>query len=88
MSRKKVRPVFGDPIAPSMSERDIAAAVGMSRRQIQDAKAIASIPEEEFERLIESDNPPTVTAFADLARGRAGLKKRRLSRCPHCGEKL
>ncbi|NDV88778.1 hypothetical protein GTW51_18955 [Aurantimonas aggregata] len=59
MSAKKQRPQRGDPIAKDASERDISAITGMSRRKIWQAKKIAEIPEHEFERMVESDDPPT-----------------------------
>ena len=45
----------------------LAREAGLSKRQTIEAIRIASIPEDEFEALIESGNPPTVTQFADLA---------------------
>jgi hypothetical protein len=69
-----------------MSERDIAATGVLSRRQIQTMKLVASIPKAEFEALVESDDPPTVTQLCDLARRRAGSSpKAKAKRCPHCG---
>lgn len=86
---RKTRPRRGDPIAPGASERDIAAAVGLSRRRIWEAKQAASIPEDEFEALIESDDPPSITALVNVARRRAGLTvPARSRRCPHCGGAL
>lgn len=93
MTRKKIRPNAGDPLKPGMSQRDIAAALGdlMSRRQIQQAIAVASIPEAEFTALIESDNPPTVTHLAEIGRGKPRPKKNparyraKYRNCPHCG---
>jgi len=88
MSLKKRRPQRGDPIAKDASERDIAAITGMSRRKIWQAKKIAEIPEEEFERMVESDNPPTVTGLLDVAHQRAGSSRREQKTCPHCGGDL
>jgi hypothetical protein len=44
---------------------EMAKAAGMSRHQTIQALRIASIPEQEFEALIESENPQTVTALAE-----------------------
>ena len=71
MSRRKQRPERGGCLPQNPSERDIAAFTGMSRRQIWQAKKIAEIPVEEFEALIESDNPPTVTELLNVAHQRA-----------------
>ena len=63
----------------------------MSRHQEAQSAAIARIPKEEFERLIESDNPPTVTELARIGRGQPAKPKkrpRRLATCPHCGGDL
>lgn len=87
MSRKKIRPQPGDPLTDGMSERDIAATGIMTRREIQDAKAVASIPEDVFERLIESGKPPTKTALVAIGRGR-NPARRRARCCPHCGGQL
>jgi len=87
MTRKKTRPQPGDPVTAGMSERDIAATGIMSRRQIQTCKAIANIPEDEFERLIESDKPPTTTALLAISRGRKPAR-RQAKCCPHCGAQL
>lgn len=38
---------------------------GMSKHQQVQAVRVANIPAEEFERQVESDNPPTVTALAE-----------------------
>jgi hypothetical protein len=54
------------------SQRQAAAKAGLSKHQEKQAKRVAAIPRDEFEALIESDSPPTVTALA--ARG---TRKRR-----------
>ena len=69
--------------------RKAAEAAGMSRSQMWRALQVASIPEDEFEALVESDEPPTVTALVRYARGLTDEPQgRRLKRCPHCGESL
>ncbi len=88
MSKRKVRPSPGDPFVAGMSERDVAALGILSRREVQTALAVASIPKDEFERLMEAEAPPSITALVDLARGRATRMRKRLSLCPHCGQKL
>jgi hypothetical protein len=42
-----------------------ARAAGLSERQTVTALRVANVPKGEFERRVESDNPPTVTALAD-----------------------
>lgn len=89
MTAKKQRPKPGDRVQPGDSERDLAIKLGMSRRQIWQAKKIAGIPEDQFEELVEGDNPPTVSALLDLAHHRAGSDQvARVATCPHCGGKL
>ena len=87
MSARKMHPKPGDAVRPGMSERDISVAIGMSRRKIWEAKQIASIPQEEFERLVESDNPPLPSDLVNVAQKRAG-SVRRVKCCPHCGGEL
>ncbi len=76
---------------PDRSEvRKAAEAAGLSRGQMYRCLAIASIPEEEFEELIESDDPPTKTALVAHAQNKEPPHSttRRLSFCPHCGGDL
>lgn len=87
MTAKKQRPEKGGTLPPNPSQRDLAAFTGMSRRQIWQAKKIADIPEDEFERLVESDNPPTISELLDVAQRRAGSSRKRRT-CPHCGEEI
>jgi hypothetical protein len=58
------------PSTGPLSQRQIARQFGISRSAQWRAKKIADIPEEEFEALIEADNPPTVTALVEYAHGR------------------
>jgi hypothetical protein len=75
---------------PKQSERRQAAeAAGMSRGQMWRAMKLASIPEDEFEALVESDEPPTVSELVEVGRQGDGLppnvqQGRRIKRCPHC----
>lgn len=45
-----------------------AKEAGLSERQRVTAVRVANVPEPEFERLVESDEPPTVTQLADIGR--------------------
>jgi hypothetical protein len=38
------------------------------------AKQVANIPEAEFEALVESDKPPTVTRLVEIGRARSGTQ--------------
>jgi hypothetical protein len=51
------------------SERQLSKQLGISRVVFWRAKQVASIPEEEFEAMIESDQPPTVSQLVEHARG-------------------
>ena len=44
--------------------RQAAEAAGMSRHQFYQAMKIAEIPDDEFDAMVESDSPPTITALA------------------------
>jgi hypothetical protein len=62
--RTDLEPDMGAP-----TRFDAARAAGLSRGQMVTALRVAAIPTDEFERLVESDAPPTVTALAE--RGKA-----------------
>lgn len=47
------------------SRKQAADDAGLSERQRKTALRVANVPEHEFEKAIESDNPPTVTALAE-----------------------
>jgi hypothetical protein len=69
-----------------LSQRQIASKFGISRSAQWRAKKIADIPEEEFEALIESDNPPTVTTLVEYAHGLAPrLRARATGDAPRIG---
>ena len=50
----------------TLSRKDAAEQAGMSKRQAITAIRVANVPEPEFERQVESPNPPTVTALAEI----------------------
>lgn len=49
---------------PPVTRAQAAADAGMSEWQAKQALRIARVPTQEFERQVESDNPPTATALA------------------------
>lgn len=56
---------IGRDTPPNSGTRKAAAsAAGLSRDQAKQALRVASVPHEQFESAIESDDPPTVTALA------------------------
>jgi hypothetical protein len=55
----------GAPTFTRPSRQDAATAAGMSKDQAVTAVRVARVPAIEFERAIESNNPPTVTALAE-----------------------
>ena len=57
------------PTAEPPSERQLSKQLGISRAVFWRAKQVASIPEEEFEAMSESDHPPTVSQLVEHARG-------------------
>ena len=60
------------PSTEPPSERQLARELGISRAFLWRAKQVAAIPDAEFEAMVESDDPPTVTALvAHGWRGRA-----------------
>lgn len=50
------------------TQRQAALDAGMSDRQYRTALAVGLIPEDEFERMVESETPPTVTELAELGK--------------------
>lgn len=48
-----------------LTRKDVADAAGLSDRQRVTALRVASIPEDEFEAAVESDNPPTASQLAE-----------------------
>lgn len=54
------------PVDRTSAARD----AGMSERQKKTALRVANIPKEEFEALVESPKPPTVTALAERGKKR------------------
>ncbi|MCH7717171.1 MAG: hypothetical protein IH876_13635, partial [Gemmatimonadetes bacterium] len=55
-----------DTSAPT--QRDMAEQAGLSKRQQVTAVRVANVPKEEFEAVVESDDPPSVTKLADMGR--------------------
>lgn len=58
-----------------LTQRQAAEQAGLSKRQEVDAIRVANVPEEEFERLVEADEPATVTDLAE--RGKSPRPGRR-----------
>jgi len=75
---------LGKKRGPAKSERRLAAeSAGISRNGMYTALALAKIPDDEFEALVESDNPPSVTELDRISRGYEAHRKsnsRRISR--------
>jgi hypothetical protein len=51
-----------------LTQRQAAVEAGISKSQEVQARRIAEIPEEEFEALVESDDPPTLSKLAEIGR--------------------
>jgi len=58
----------GGPTFSPLTRSDVGERAGMSRDQQVTAVRVANVPESEFESSVESDNPPSVTALADIGR--------------------
>jgi hypothetical protein len=54
----------GDPNV--ITRTQAADDAGLSERQRKNALRVASVPEDEFTAMVESDNPPTVTKLAEI----------------------
>jgi hypothetical protein len=58
-----------------ISRADAARQAGMSKHQQVQAVRVANVPAEEFERQVESENPPTVTKLAEQGKQPAPTPK-------------
>ena len=65
--------------ADPRSQTEVGRDAGMSPRQVKDAVRVSNVPKAEFERLVESNDPPSVTELAELGKV-SGLRSRRPSR--------
>jgi hypothetical protein len=54
--------------APTVSQARAARAAGLSKDQEVTAVRVANVPRETFEKLVESDDPPTVTKLAEIGK--------------------
>ena len=61
-----------------LTQREVAVRAGMSKRQEATARNVANVPEAEFERLVELDDPPSVTQLAEL--GKASRPEKQAAR--------
>jgi hypothetical protein len=52
-----------------LTRKQAAIDAGISKDQAVTAVRVANIPEYEFDKLVESENPPTVTALAGPKEG-------------------
>lgn len=66
-----------DGTAPNYSQRQVGHDAGMSERQIKTAVRVANVPDERFETVVESEQPPTVTKLAEMGRQSRALAKTR-----------
>jgi len=49
-----------------LSQREAAANAGLSEHQQLQAVRVANVPKDEFDRLVEGDNPPSLTDLAGI----------------------
>lgn len=54
-----------DGADPRLTREKVATQAGLSERQRKTAIRVASVPEQEFVRQVESESPPTVTQLAE-----------------------
>lgn len=81
---EQIAPAPGRPPAeikgdapPNLSRTTVARDAGLSDDQRKTALRVAAVPKADFERQVESDNPPTVTKLAEQ-----GTKKRPVAERP------
>jgi len=63
--------IGGDTIP---TQREAAEQAGLSKRQEVTAARVAKIPDDQFEALVESSPPPTVTTLADFGTVKTGQR--------------
>lgn len=80
MSARKDRPAYGTLVTAGMSMRDIAACLNTNTARLYNYMKVASIPDNEFERLVESDNPPTTQQLFAIASGKPVRARGRVER--------
>jgi hypothetical protein len=59
---------------PSVSGLQAAAQAGVTEHQLKTSLRIAAVPEDDFNRQVESPNPPTKTQLAEQGRVRRVLE--------------
>lgn len=64
----------GSPPTHQSQRAEIARKAGLSERQRKTAQRVANIPEETFEELVESPDPPTVGRLAKLGKKKTNGK--------------
>jgi hypothetical protein len=93
MNKRKPRPAKGE-FRESMSIRDYAAALGMSKTELHRAMKLATIPKEEFERLltvrpngraIPSERAILAEYFGNPSPRGDKFTAPKVARCPTCG---
>jgi hypothetical protein len=86
--RGKTRPTFGTAVTSEMSLRDISAALGVSRKELQRWKTMAELPAADVEAYLtkcrETKTPARSRDLELLARRRAGKSTERERHCPNC----
>jgi hypothetical protein len=63
-----------EPDAAAGTRSQAARDAGLSPRQAATAQRVANVPDRQFEEMVESDNPPTVTQLADIGKKRAPVE--------------
>lgn len=58
--------ISGDAPTKVLTRKEVATEAGLSRDQMHTALRTATVPAEQFEKLVESETPPTVTKLAEL----------------------
>jgi hypothetical protein len=69
--------IGGDSHPKVQTRKDAAASAGLSPDQLKTALRVHNVPREDFERQVESDNPPTITNL----RGKGQNRNRKISMC-------
>ena len=68
--------------AHTSSRSSVAADAGLSRNQRVTALRVASVPHDDFERAVESDDPPTITELSEAGKQAAANRAHRLGPKP------
>ena len=74
--RTDIEPPMGDHTRSSSPRDQAAHDAGLSKHQKDTALQVNNVPREQFENLVESENPPSVTQLAEMGKKKPEPRKK------------